>query len=81
MEVMIKIIRSKDQQPDKSGSYLVWYEWGKFTEMEYDAERKGWNLFADGDRRCEAFPAFWADIPVIREIEEVAEKKAEEVYG
>lgn len=81
MEVNIKIIRSKDKQPDKSGTYLIWYEWGTFTSMEYDATHGGWNLLEDGDRAFEAFPAFWADIPVIREINEVAEQKYKEVMN
>lgn len=81
MEVNIMIIRSKDKQPDRSGTYLIWYEWGTFTSMEYDADHGGWNLLEDGDRSFEAFPAFWADIPVIREINEVAERKYEEAMN
>lgn len=80
MEVTIKINSTElDGPPERSGIYLAWYDWGAFVDMEYSAELKGWNLFADGDRSCEAFPAFWAEVPRIKEIEEVAEKKYREV--
>lgn len=81
MKITIEVVPTKDRQPTRSGEYLIWYEWGSKTVMEWNEEHHGWNLLEDGDRSFEAWPAFWAEIPRIKEVEEVVERKYMEVMN